>query len=224
MTESSPTANWHAMPAQAALASLNTTPEGLGTVEVSSRRKEFGPNRLTPPPSRSALRRFLAQFNNVLIYVLLAAGCVTVALGHHVDAGVIFGVVLINGVIGFIQEGKAERALDAVRSLLSPQATVVREGHRTTVPADQLVPGDIVFMQSGDRVPADVRLLKLREMHVDEAKHPDPVHADASLATGAIWPTPARWSLRARQPPWLRQPATARKSAGSARCSRRLSP
>ncbi len=191
MAESSPTTAWHAMPAQAALASLNTTPQGLDTAEVSSRRKEFGPNRLTPPPSRGAVRRFLAQFNNVLIYVLLAAGCVTVALGHHVDAGVIFGVVLINGVIGFIQEGKAERALDAVRSLLSPQATVVREGHRKTVPADQLVPGDIVFMQSGDRVPADARLLKLREMHVDEAiltgesvpasKYPDPVHADASL-------------------------------------------
>jgi magnesium-transporting ATPase (P-type) len=115
------------------------------------------------------LRRLLSQFDNLLIYILLAAGVVTVLLGHFVDAGVILGVVVINAVIGFVQEGKAERALEAVRGLLSLQATVIRGGRRRTLPAEELVTGDLVFLQSGDRVPADLRLVGVRELRVDEA-------------------------------------------------------
>ena len=105
----------------------------------------------------------------MLIYVLLAAGAVTAVLQHWVDAGVILGVVVINAVIGFVQEGKAERALEAVRGLLSLQATVIRGGRRRTLPAEELVTGDLVFLQSGDRVPADLRLVGVRELRVDEA-------------------------------------------------------
>lgn len=160
---------WHGMPAEEVLQRLDVERSGLSSAEAQQRLERFGPNRLTPPKPRSALARFLTQFDNLLIYILLAAGAITVMLGHLVDAGVIFGVVLINGIIGFIQEGKAEKALDAVRNLLSLQATVIRDGHRRTVPAEDLVSGDLVFLQSGDRVPADLRLVTVRELRIDEA-------------------------------------------------------
>ncbi len=160
---------WYALEVPEVLGSFGSSTKGLTEAESAQRLSEYGPNRLTPPEPRSALLRFLSQFDNLLIYILLAAGFVTLLLGHFVDAGVIFCVVLINAVIGFVQEGKAERALEAVRGLLSPQATVIRDGHRRTLPADQLVPGDLVFVQSGDRVPADLRLVSMRELRIDEA-------------------------------------------------------
>jgi len=185
------TRRWYGMPADEVLQHLGVDSSGLATTEARQRLERFGPNRLTPSKPRSALTRFLAQFNNLLIYILLAAGTITLMLGHLVDAGVIFGVVLINGIIGFIQEGKAEKALDAVRNLLSLQATVIRDGHRRALPAEQLVAGDLVFLQSGDRVPADLRLVTLRELRIDEAiltgesmpssKQVEPVREDASL-------------------------------------------
>ncbi len=113
--------------------------------------------------------RLLAQFHNILLYVLIAAALVTFLLGHLVDSGVIIGVVIINGLIGFIQEGKAEKAIDAVRNMLSAQATVIRAGRRYQLPAVALVPGDVVFVQSGDRVPADLRLFHVKELRVEEA-------------------------------------------------------
>ena len=163
------TTDWHALEASAALAALGSSERGLDVARAEQRFAELGPNALTPPAPRSALRRFAAQFDNLLIYILLCAGVVTVALGHAVDAGVIFGVVLINALIGFVQEGKAERALEAVRGLLSLQAVVVRDGRGRTVDATAVVPGDVVFLQSGDRVPADLRLFAVRELRIDEA-------------------------------------------------------
>lgn len=163
------TTAWHALKAGQAITRLNSREAGLAPQEAALRLQQYGPNRLKPAKSRSALSRFLEQFKNVLIYVLLVAGAVTTAMGHFVDSGVIFGVVMINAIIGFIQEGKAERALEAVRNMLSPQAMVIREGERFTLPAEELVPGDLVFIQSGDRVPADLRLLKIRNLRIDEA-------------------------------------------------------
>lgn len=113
--------------------------------------------------------RFLLQFHSVLIYVLLAAGAITALLGKWVDSGVIFGVVLINALIGFVQEGKAEQALAAIREMLSLEASVVRNGRRRKVPADDLVPGDVVVLQSGDKLPADVRLVEAKSLRVQEA-------------------------------------------------------
>ncbi|MEK0085846.1 HAD-IC family P-type ATPase [Benzoatithermus flavus] len=163
------TPNWHALPAEAALAAVDGRAEGLSTAEALARRVRFGPNAVRPPAQRSALLRFLAQFHNVLIYVLLAAGLVTAALGDWIDATVIVAVVVINAAIGFIQEGRAEKALQAIRGLLSEQAVVLRDGRRQVVPAADLVPGDIVFLQSGDKVPADLRLLQVRSLQVQEA-------------------------------------------------------
>ncbi len=113
--------------------------------------------------------RFLLQFNNPLVYILLVAGVTMLFLGHSVDSGVILSVVIINAVIGFIQEGKAESALDAIRQLLAPTATVMREGLSRTVPVEEIVPGDIVHLTAGDKVPADIRLIHTHNLRIDEA-------------------------------------------------------
>ncbi|MDT3736584.1 MAG: cation-transporting P-type ATPase [Denitratisoma sp.] len=182
---------WHVRTKEEALADLQSTPQGLSGEEAARRLAEHGPNRLPPPKKRGPLLRFLAQFHNVLIYVLLAAVAVTAALGHYVDSGVILGVVLANTVIGFFQEGKAEAALDAIRGMLSLTASVLRDGRRREIPAEELVPGDIVFLASGDKVPADLRLVEARSLRVDEAaltgesvaveKDVSPVAADAPV-------------------------------------------
>src|SRR5512135_2473000 len=109
---------WHALEADAALAELKSNSSGLSEEEARARLDEYGPNRLPPPARRGALARFLAQFHNLLIYVLIASAAITAALGHAVDASVIAGVVLINAIVGFIQEGKAEQALEAIRNML----------------------------------------------------------------------------------------------------------
>lgn len=160
---------WHALSAQSAFEQLASNDEGLSLEEAAKRLVEYGPNRIRPPKTRGPLMRFLYQFHNVLIYVLLIAAAVTAALAHWVDTGVILGVVIINALIGFIQEGKAERALEAIRSMLSHQASVRRGGKVVSVAAEQLVPGDVVILQSGDRVPADLRLFRVKELRVDEA-------------------------------------------------------
>lgn len=160
---------WHALSPDDVMARLQTSRTGLSNDEAERRLHQYGPNRLPQPRRRGPLMLLFAQFHNVLIYVLLAAGVGTALLGHWVDAGVIFGVVLINALIGVLQEGKAERALDAIRQMLSPGATVLRDGHKHEVPADRLVPGDIVLLQSGDKVPADLRLFHVKGLRVGEA-------------------------------------------------------
>lgn len=164
---SSPT--WHSQDIDSVFSQLDTRHDGLTPAEAQARLKEYGPNRLKPPQQRGALRRFLSQFHNVLIYVLLGAAVMTAFLQHWIDTGVILAVVILNAVIGFIQEGKAEKALDAIRNMLSQQATVRRDGKAVTVPAEDLVPGDVVLLQSGDKVSADLRLSQVKELRVDEA-------------------------------------------------------
>ncbi|MDP2759106.1 MAG: HAD-IC family P-type ATPase [Sideroxyarcus sp.] len=161
--------SWHQLSADEALAAQQTGHAGLAAAEAARRLAEHGPNRLTPPSRRGPLMRFLLQFHNVLIYVLLAAAAVTALLAHWVDTAVIVGVVVINSFIGFIQEGKAEQAMEAIRRMLSPEATVLRGGKRIVVAAETLVPGDIVLLQSGDKVPADLRLLKVKNLRIEEA-------------------------------------------------------
>ena len=184
--------SWHALPADEALALLATDDaRGLSAAEVEERRAQYGANSLPAPRRGSVWGRLGRQFHNPLIYVLLAAGAVTVALGDYLDAGVILGVVLINALIGFVQEGKAEKALEAVRAMLASEATVLRGGERHAVDATTLVPGDIVLLDSGARVPADLRLLRARNLRVGEAaltgeslsvdKSVEPVDAQAAL-------------------------------------------
>ncbi|GIX54389.1 cation-transporting P-type ATPase [Sphaerotilus natans] len=148
---------------------LQSEPAGLGDAEVQRRRALHGPNRLAPPRRRGPLLRFVLQFHNILLYVMLGAAAITALLGHWVDTGVLLAAVVVNAIIGFIQEGKAESALEAIRSMLSPHATVLRGGRRLDIDAAELVPGDRVLLASGDRVPADLRLVEVRELRVDEA-------------------------------------------------------
>ncbi|MEO5343408.1 MAG: HAD-IC family P-type ATPase, partial [Gammaproteobacteria bacterium SHHR-1] len=160
---------WHGLAAEEVLDRLATSEAGLPLKQAQERLRLHGPNLLPQVGGMNNWKRLALQFHNILIYVLLAAGVVTTALGHLIDAGVIFGVVIINALIGFVQEGKAEKALDAVRQMLSPQAAVLRDGHRRMIPAEELVAGDLVQIQSGDRVPADLRLFRVRDLRVDEA-------------------------------------------------------
>lgn len=163
-------AHWHALPASDVLTALGVHEQmGLGLNEVDRRLEQFGENRLPEKERRPVWLRFLSQFHNALIYVLLVAGLVTLSLASYIDAGVIFSVVLINAIIGHIQEGKAEKALDAVRGMLAPRATVLRQGERHQIDASRLVPGDLVILEAGDKVPADLRLVRAKNLRVVEA-------------------------------------------------------
>jgi magnesium-transporting ATPase (P-type) len=182
---------WHTMAAEEALERAGGTLRGLDAAEAERRLATHGPNRLPARRVRGSLSRFLAQFNNLLIVLLLAAAGVAVLLGHWLDAQVILLVVLVNVILGFVQEGRAEKALDAIRELLSPQASVLRDGRRIGIPAEWLVPGDLCLIEAGDRVPADLRLVRSNALQIDEAmltgeavpaeKSTEAVAADAPL-------------------------------------------
>ncbi|WP_052341579.1 cation-translocating P-type ATPase [Salinarimonas rosea] len=183
---------WHASPPEETLAALRTGQRGLSAAEARRRLEAHGPNILREEKTRPWWRRLLAQFENVLIIVLLIAGTVTLFLQQWIDAGAIFGVVVINAGIGFYQEGKAEKALDSIKRMLSPRTVVIRDGSRTVAGAEELVPGDIVALEAGDRVPADIRLLRASRLRTQEAaltgesepvdKSTDPVEAQAAIA------------------------------------------
>ncbi len=143
--------------------------QGLQEDEVAPRRETYGPNVLSSRRGPGPVELFLHQIHQPLIYILLAAAAVTLALQEYVDAAVIFGVVLINAVVGFIQESRAVRAIEALAKTLVTEATVVRGGRKSRVPAAEIVPGDLVLLQSGDKVPADLRLLRTRDLQVAEA-------------------------------------------------------
>jgi magnesium-transporting ATPase (P-type) len=169
VTESQTATLWHTLDPDAVMSLLEVDTRGLSANEAEKRLEQHGRNRLTPQKKRSPLLRFLEQFHNVLIYVLLVTGVVTAALGHWIDSSVIMLVVVVNALIGFIQEGKAEKAMEAISGMLAAKASVRRDGQMQTVMAEELVPGDIVMLHSGDRVPADLRLLQARELRIEEA-------------------------------------------------------
>ena len=159
---------WHAGTAEETLVRLGVDPErGLAAAEAGARLARHGPNRLPTQGARPAWLRFVLQFHNVLIYVMLVAAAVTAALAHWIDTGVLLTAVIVNAVIGFVQEGKAESALDAIRRMLSLRASVLRDGERLQVDAEQLVPGDLVTLVSGDKVPADLRLVRARGVRAE---------------------------------------------------------
>ncbi|HNQ91006.1 MAG TPA: HAD-IC family P-type ATPase [Verrucomicrobiota bacterium] len=162
--------HWHHMPAGEVIQVLETNSElGLDRFALSHRQAEFGPNQLALRKGRSPWIRFLLQFHNPLIYILLAAGATKLAMGGFVDAAVILAVVLINAWIGYLQEAKAERAIEALARSLVTESTVVRAGKTVRVPSTELVPGDVVLLASGDKVPADLRLVATRDLQVAEA-------------------------------------------------------
>lgn len=162
--------DWHGMPTEQVLKMLGVQLEqGLTSTEVQIRQAEYGANRLSKSHGISVWRLWFSQFNQVLIYILLICGITTAVLQEWVDASVIFGVVLINAMIGFIQEAHALKSIDALSRELIANATVLRDGVKIIIPASELVPGDLVYLQSGDLVTADLRLINVRELRVDES-------------------------------------------------------
>jgi calcium-translocating P-type ATPase len=192
ITTPSPTSNWHALNIADIFSQLETSSAGLSNEEALSRQKIYGTNEFVAIKPVSRLKRFLRQFNNILIYILLISGTVALFLKHWVDASVIVGVVLINALFGYLQEGKAEHALEAIRKILATMSNVLREGKRQSIFARELVPGDIVFLQSGDKIPADIRIITSYDLQAQEAaltgesfpvsKSPEKVAAESPLA------------------------------------------
>jgi P-type Ca2+ transporter type 2C len=195
-----PSRAWHTVPVEDLASELGADLEhGLTDEEAERRRQRFGPNRLSPRAGRSALARLASQLNNLFIYLLLFAAVVTAMLGEWLDSGVILGVVVIIVLIGFIQEGRAERALEAVSGMLTPRAQVVRGGRRRVRSSEELVPGDLVILDAGDGIPADIRVIHARNLQAQEAaltgesiaveKSPEPVAADVPLGdrTGMVY-------------------------------------
>ena len=160
---------WHALGERELFEVLDSGQDGLESADARRRLLHYGPNRLPEARKKPALVRFLVQFHNLLIYVLMAAGLAALALGHRIDALVILAVVLINALIGFVQEGKAEQAMEAIGKMLALKARTRRDGRWQEIKAEQLVPGDIVRVKSGDRVPADISLIESHGLRVDQA-------------------------------------------------------
>lgn len=183
---------WHTRTAQAVRDELDVPAHGLSEAKVAERLARYGANRLAPPRPRTMWQRLTAQLSNVLVYVLLSAALVTALLGHWLDTMVILAVVLLQTVVGFVQEGRAEQALAAIGHMLAPRALVLRDGQRRNVDASQLVPGDVLLLEPGERIAADVRFDEVHGLNVDEAvltgeslpveKGIEPQLADAALA------------------------------------------
>ena len=184
---------WHAHSAESAARQLAVDcASGLDEAEAAARLDRHGANRLTERPGKPAWQRFLAQLTQPLVLVLIAAGTITAGLGETVDASVIFGVVMVNALIGYWQEAKAEGALAALARSVATPVTVRRGGLRKQLDAGQLVPGDVVMLTAGDRIPADLRMLQQHELQTDDSmltgesqpvrKHAAPLHADTELA------------------------------------------
>jgi magnesium-transporting ATPase (P-type) len=180
------------MTVDAAVKRLATdTGKGLDAAEAANRLQKYGPNRLPEGKKRGPFMRFLSQFNNILVYVLLGAGFTKLMLNLWVDAAIIFGVVILNALLGFVQEGKAEKALESIRNMLSAEARTLRGGETRMILADELVPGDIVLLESGDKIPADLRLVDAKNLRTEEAaltgesvpadKNTGPVTANATV-------------------------------------------
>ncbi len=162
--------HWHHLPAEEVVDLLDGNPEkGLDQFAVKHLQDTFGPNAISAKKGKGPLTRFLLQFHQPLIYILIASGIITAVLHEWVDSGVIFGVVLVNAIIGYIQEAKAVNALAALARTMTTEATVLRRGEKKRIAATNLVPGDIVLLASGDKVPADMRLLALRDLRIDES-------------------------------------------------------
>jgi magnesium-transporting ATPase (P-type) len=183
MSEAEQTA-WHALTADEAVQRLKgSVTAGLDDSEATRRQAEYGLNVLPTARKRGPFMRFLQQFNNVLVYVLLAAGFIKLMMNLWLDASIILGVVIINGLLGFLQEGRAEKSLDSIRNMLSAEARTLRNGQTSMIPAETLVPGDIVFLESGDKIPADIRLTDVKNLRTEEAALTgESVPSDKSIA------------------------------------------
>ncbi len=161
---------WHAMSQEAIYERLGTTPDhGLEEAEVEQRRQQYGYNELVEAPRPTFLQRLIAQFNDFIVIILIVAAVLSALLGDYVEAIAIIAIVILNAILGLVQEGRAEAALEALQKLASPLALVIRGGHRVSVPARELVPGDLVVLEAGNNVPADLRLVETANLRIEEA-------------------------------------------------------
>ncbi len=160
---------WHTLTREQAYQSLNSTPNGLEAAEAARRFEEYGPNELQAAQRVSPWEILLAQFKNVLILILLSATILSLFLGHGIESIIIAIIVLFAVGLGFVQEYRAERAIEALRQMAAPTATVLRNGVEIKIPARELVPGDVILLRTGDRVPADARLLESVNLQIEEA-------------------------------------------------------
>jgi Ca2+-transporting ATPase len=158
---------WHDLERNEVVDILSTSPEtGLSEEQAAQRLERFGPNRLEEAPPTSLWEMLWEQFNNFIVLLLIVAAIVSALLGEWVEAGAIFAIVVLNAALGIVQEYRAQRELAALRQLAAPDAQVLRDGHRHTIPARQLVPGDIISLEAGNFVPADVRLLEAVNLRI----------------------------------------------------------
>lgn len=188
--------SWHASEIHEVYEKLHTQTSGLDILEAGKRLETFGPNTLKQNKRASLFSRFFAQFNHILIYVLLGCALISMLLNHWVDMSVILGVILINAMIGLIQEGRAEKALETISHMLALQACVIRDKKRMVLSAEMLVPGDLVLLKSGDKIPADLRLIDVKNLQVQESiltgeslaveKSIAPVSIDAPFGTASL--------------------------------------
>ncbi|MCK9344770.1 MAG: HAD-IC family P-type ATPase [Candidatus Pacebacteria bacterium] len=190
--------SWHTKTSEQVFSMLDTNGSGLDSVEASLRLLKYGENKLPEIASESLAIVFLRQFQSPLIYVLIAAGGAVLALGETIDAAVIFAVLFINAVIGSIQEGRAQNTLASLRKFVETRATVLRDGREVIIADENVVPGDILMVQEGERIPADARLISVRNLRVDEAAltgESTPARKIAEVLEGENIPTPERRNL-----------------------------
>ncbi|WP_431297003.1 cation-transporting P-type ATPase [Rahnella sp. PAMC 25559] len=160
---------WYQLSVEESLAGLQSGLSGLTAEEAQNKLRQYGPNVLPQKEGKSLFIKFISHFKDILIYILLAAAVVTGIMGHWVDTLVILGVAVINALIGFIQENNAEKSLKSIQNMLSSEALVLRSGQQVTVGTDEIVPGDIVLLRPGDKIPADLRLIDVHNLRVEEA-------------------------------------------------------
>ena len=161
--------NWHLSDTQEVFTELDSRKEGLSNAEARARLQKHGPNELEGTSGKSIWTLIISQFMDFMILILLAAAAVSVLIGEAGDALVILIIVVLNAIIGFVQEYRAEKAIEALRNMSAPQAVVRRGGTEARVEALELVPGDVVLLEAGNLVPADLRLYEVSSLKVQEA-------------------------------------------------------
>jgi len=161
---------WYSLTPQESLETLNVSGEtGLSAEDASQRLEQYGPNQLQEKRPPTFFEMLLDQFNDFLVIMLIIAAVVSGVLGEYVEAGAIMAIVILNAIMGVVQEGRAAQALAALKKMAAPESQVLRDGKRITIPAGELVPGDIVFLEAGNFVPADLRLIDSMNLRVEEA-------------------------------------------------------
>lgn len=195
LPRSQTTPNWHHFSVNEALSESGSTTDGLNPQEALRRLQQQGPNALPDAPPTPFWKRIIRQFQNVLIYVLLVAATLSTLFGHTADALVILGVCVVNAVIGLIQEGKATRALESIKHMIDPHAVVIRDGERFSIPATELVVGDHIYVEAGDKVPADVRFLEVSHLQTDDAV----LTGESQITEKAVTPVPLEAPLGDRR-------------------------